>query len=140
MSLRPGNSPQPDSLRMGGALSVAPQRGQLSSDASISAAHQGQVVSTPAGTEAGSGARGGGCTGLEYSTGAAGSGGGGTAGARWTAPPHEVQKLAVSWTWDPQLVQNMYLFRVVMHVHGLDPDASRPGHTGETHISPAEKS
>jgi len=60
MSFLPGSSVQPDALSTGGALSVAPQRGQLKRDASISAAHHGQVAATPAGAVGGSGARGAG--------------------------------------------------------------------------------
>src|SRR5580704_11788492 len=67
MSLRPGSSAQPDSLRTAGALTVAPQRGQLNTASAISAPHQGHVVGAAADVVGGgSGARGGGCTGCEY--------------------------------------------------------------------------
>ena len=71
---------------------------------------------------------------------AAGSTGDG-AGARLIALPHPVQKLAVSGTGLPQLVQNMLsLLGVMMHVHRLDTDASRPGHARQTHVGAAEES
>src|ERR1700678_3952012 len=67
------------------------------------------------------------------------SAGGGT-GARWMAPPHAVQKLAVSGTGLPQLVQNMSLLGVVMHVHGLNADTSGPSHARQAHVRSAEES
>src|ERR1700761_5647081 len=117
MSLRPGSSAHPDSLRSAGAFTVAPQRGQLNSPPETWAPHHWQTVGTPGADGAGNGARGGGWTGCEYCTGAAGSTGEGT-GARLTALPQEVQKLAVSRTSVPQFVQNMVVIQIVIRCGG----------------------
>src|SRR3984957_21140091 len=71
ISLRPGNSPQPDSLRICGARTVAPQRGQLKIAEEISAPHQGQVLGATVDVMTGSTGRGGVWAGCEYCTGAA---------------------------------------------------------------------
>jgi hypothetical protein len=110
MSLRPGSCFQPVSLTSGGALSVAPQRGQLNWAASITAAHHGQVVCRPDGV--------GGAITASARAGAGGAGGGGATGGDgtgmaagasgcFTCAPHETQKFASSFNCDPQFVQNM---------------------------------
>src|SRR5215469_6784873 len=109
MSLRPGNCFQPVSLISAGALSVAPQRGQLNSFASVTVPHQGHVVREPAGIAAFASAddgdgdsTGGGWTGKD-STGA----GSCIASGRFTRAPQDPQKFAKSPNARPQLVQNI---------------------------------
>src|SRR5579872_1316602 len=95
MSLRPGSCFQPVSLTSGGALRVAPQRGQLNSARSISAAHQGQVVWRAAGA----GLTSSGCAGTAAGGGTVGADGtGAAAGASgcFTCAPHDRQKFALS--------------------------------------------
>src|SRR5262249_55814770 len=112
MSLRPGSSTQFEFVFAVRAPSVAPHMGQLSWLLSITARHHPQVALPPDGRGRGAGAAGAGgavttCgAACEYCGGAAG-GGGACAGL-----PHVTQKRALSWIWEPQLVQNMTAIRL----------------------------
>jgi len=102
--LRPGSFSQPDAVETGGASTVAPQRGQLSSDPSKEAAHHGQVTFGPARWIEG----GGGADGATVGEGGGGAGGSGAvSGARFTWEPHDPQKFAASEILAPQPVQNI---------------------------------
>jgi hypothetical protein len=143
MSLRPGSSAHPDSVTTRSTRSAAPQRGQLASEPVTVAPHQTHVDDAAAGGTGG-GCGGGVCKGLTAGGSARRGIDGGAGEGAGVAPalaPHPTQKFAPSGILAPQCVQNISaLLRFVMHVHGLNSDAPRPGHFRQAHGRAAEQS
>src|SRR5665213_729392 len=151
MSLRPGTSIQPESSTSSGTSSAAPQRGQLATEPSETSPHHEHFADAclPAMSRVivAGGVAGGYATGaLLTGSGLDGYGdaaltGSLAAGVFATGVPQPTQKLAASGIRLPHCTQNMLapLFRVMMHVHRLNADASRTRHPRERHVRAAEQ-